>query len=200
MSSSNLPLRERKKEQTRSDLFRAASQLFEERGFQATTVDQIVDLAGISRRTFFRYFPCKEAVLFPFHRPRLEHFHALLEAHAMYPPFEQVRNAFLGLAEDFMAQREALLLQRKIARSSPALTAYELKQDQEWEDVVARAIHSNASSESHLDGFRIRIAAGAIIGVIRAALRVWLDEEESIDLKELGNEVFDMLEQGFQLS
>lgn len=50
--------------QTRADIAASAVSLFLRDGFDATTVDQIADDAGVARRTFFRYFPSKEAVLF----------------------------------------------------------------------------------------------------------------------------------------
>ena len=56
-------LRERKKAALRSDLVEAAMDLFLERGFHGTLVDDIADAAGISRRTFFHYFPAKQDVI-----------------------------------------------------------------------------------------------------------------------------------------
>ncbi len=49
----------------RDALVEAAFELFSERGFEQTTIDDIVSLAGVGRRSFFRYFPSKEAVVFP---------------------------------------------------------------------------------------------------------------------------------------
>jgi len=57
-------LRERKRQQTRIDLVRAAVRLFQQQGYEATTVDQIVELANYSKSTFFRYFGGKEDVVF----------------------------------------------------------------------------------------------------------------------------------------
>jgi TetR/AcrR family transcriptional regulator, cholesterol catabolism regulator len=54
--------RERKKEETRRRIFDAAVSLFRERGFEATTVDEITERADVGRGTFFNYFPRKEAV------------------------------------------------------------------------------------------------------------------------------------------
>src|SRR5262245_35830769 len=56
--------RERKRERTREDLIRAAVKLFEERGYEATTVDDIAAEADYGRATFFRHFPTKEDVVF----------------------------------------------------------------------------------------------------------------------------------------
>ena len=57
-------LRERKKRQTREALTRAALELFAERGYDETTLADVADAAGVSTRTIFAYFPCKEDILF----------------------------------------------------------------------------------------------------------------------------------------
>jgi len=57
----SLPLRERKKLRTRRALADAALRMFTEKGFDATTLDELAEEAEVSRSTFFRFFPAKEA-------------------------------------------------------------------------------------------------------------------------------------------
>ncbi|OYD67968.1 TetR family transcriptional regulator [Rhodococcus sp. OK302] len=56
-------LRERKKAHTRASIQEHALRLFQERGYDATTVQQIIDACEISESTFFRYFPAKADVV-----------------------------------------------------------------------------------------------------------------------------------------
>ncbi len=61
VSDRSLPLRERKKLRTRRALADAALRMFTEKGFGATTLEELADEAEVSRSTFFRFFPAKEA-------------------------------------------------------------------------------------------------------------------------------------------
>ncbi len=64
MAGTPTGLRERKKRETREALARAGLRLFVERGYDATTLADIADAAGVSTRTIFAYFPGKEDLLF----------------------------------------------------------------------------------------------------------------------------------------
>jgi AcrR family transcriptional regulator len=56
--------RERKKQQTREAIARAAFELFVERGYAATTLAEVAEAAGVATRTIFAYFASKEDILF----------------------------------------------------------------------------------------------------------------------------------------
>ena len=62
--TAELGVRARKMARTRHQISVEGVRLIERQGFTETTVDQIADAAGVAQRTFFRYFPCKEALLF----------------------------------------------------------------------------------------------------------------------------------------
>src|SRR5436190_13015353 len=63
MTELELSRRERKKGETRERIFQAACKLFRDKGFEATTIDEIAEKADVAKGTFFNYFPRKEAVL-----------------------------------------------------------------------------------------------------------------------------------------
>ncbi len=185
-------LRERKKARTREGLAEAALTLFEARGFEATTIDDVAAAAEVSRRTFFRYFPTKEDAAFPHSEARLERFEALLAQAAGARPWDRAREAFLALASDFTADRAALLRQSRVVAASPTLTAHELKLDRAWEARLATAL----SQDCEAPAFEARVAAGAIIGAVRVALRTWFDADATTDLAALGRDALGLLERG----
>ncbi|HET9416216.1 MAG TPA: helix-turn-helix domain-containing protein, partial [Candidatus Limnocylindria bacterium] len=88
-------LRDRKKEQARSSLVDAAIRLFEERGIDATSTDDIAAAVGLSRATFFNYFPYKEAILVEIGA----RFVAGISAHAALHRRRSPRQALYDLAD-----------------------------------------------------------------------------------------------------
>src|ERR1700721_1489235 len=80
----------RKKERTRRQLAEAAAELFYERGYAATTVDDIVAAVDVSPRTFFRYFPTKEDLVVALGSTSFDLF---LEELRARPPEESLQEA-----------------------------------------------------------------------------------------------------------
>jgi AcrR family transcriptional regulator len=77
-----MTLRQRQKEQTRLEIVQAATALFMERGIEDVAVEDICERAGISRATFFNYFPQKDLLLASLVLKRADHVRTVLEGHA----------------------------------------------------------------------------------------------------------------------
>ena len=191
-----MTLRARKKEQTREAIVAAAFGLFEDRGFEGTTIDQIAREADVGRRTYFRYFRTKEAVVFPERKKRFDRFQDLLASAepGEETPFARVRRALLGLAEDYMDDGAWIRTRLLIVEASPTLQAYDRELDREWEAAIAAALLSREPAAD--ERRRAAIVAGAVMGVIRACLTEWQAGACRGDLVALGREAVDLLERG----
>lgn len=187
-------LRERKKERTRDALAETALALFSERGFEAVTVDDIAERAEISRRTFFRYFPAKEAAAFPRNDERLERFRKYLRRRLPEEtPLGRVRRAALAMAREYVEDRAAMVAQHRVVEGSPALIAYERAMDLHWEAALAEGLQEGRGPEPER---RARLLAGAVMGIIRATLREWFAADGRADLVAMGESALDVLEYG----
>lgn len=101
------PLRTRKLADARRALFEAAMELFRERGFDETTVEEIAAHAGFSRATFFNHFGSKAAVLGYFGERVADVMEATLAgARPMTPPLERLRRVLLAMAREAEGSRE----------------------------------------------------------------------------------------------
>jgi AcrR family transcriptional regulator len=102
---SGAPSRRVRAEETKERLQRAALRRFHDEGFASSSVAQIAADAGVTERTFYRYFPSKEAVLFQDHASRLEWFrHAL----AVRPADEPLLDSVMVAVKSFPDDREVL--------------------------------------------------------------------------------------------
>src|SRR5215470_17725372 len=97
-------LRERKKLRTKSALIDSAFALFQRKGFDATTIDEIADAVDISPRTFFRYFTSKEEIALSLLTEQLA---ALVEHFERRPPQESVLEALRNAGVEVLRACEA---------------------------------------------------------------------------------------------
>lgn len=174
MTHSTTDLRTRRRLATEQELHQAALRLMTERGFAATTVDEIVAAAGVSQRTFFRYFATKEDAVLLGYRALDEAIDSLelpSDPHAAL-------QALLGFHEhqiDQLAQDEAdryVMLQRLIS-AEPALR----------DAVAARELASmerlRVRLEAHLPGdqpLTSRLIAEIATAILRVTFDHWRDQ------------------------
>lgn len=189
-------LRERKKARTRKALVEAALARFRDQGFEKTTLDQITADAGVGRRTFFRYFPCKEAVVFPHADSLMEGFARQVQLReAEESRLASLRRAWLKLAADFDAAREDLTLQKRLVESSPALAGHEKLVNARWASVVEtsmlQAVPMSESKER-----QTRILATAAVAALLATMKQWIAAGCVSDLGQDGQRTLDMFEHG----
>lgn len=177
-------LRAQNRQRTTDDLAGAALRLFAEKGFENTTIDEIADAAGVSRRTFFRYFESKEAVAFAERERRFTVFRRLLaDVRPGETRFDAVQRACVTFARKYIQPAEGYIAHQALIHRHPALVAYEARLDLKWEQAMAEAL--TAPDASKRDRRRARLEAGVIMGVIRAVLREWCESGGTVDLQEL---------------
>jgi AcrR family transcriptional regulator len=141
-------LRDRRKRRTAEAIVAAALELFAERGFERTTIEQIAAAADISRRTFFRYFADKEELFFAEDERLLEVVEATLDAApAGEPVLELARRATRALAAHSVADPERRLARERLIAATPALQARRLAKNLRWEQAIAARLRELGSGE-----------------------------------------------------
>jgi AcrR family transcriptional regulator len=166
----------------RDALIAAAFQLFLERGYEATTIDDIVALAGVGRRSFFRYFPSKDDVVFPDHERCLADMTEFLNADSEDDPVVRVCGA-ARLVLRMYAENPTFSVQRyQLTRSVPALRTYELSVVWRYERALADYLRRCFADWSDGD-LRADVIAAAVVAAHNNALRSWLRSDGHGDVE-----------------
>jgi AcrR family transcriptional regulator len=162
-------LRERKKKQTRERIVEAAFDLFDERGFDGTTIADIADAAEIAPRTFFAYFPSKDDVVFH----DFEASHAtvaswLREREPSTNAIDALRAGIAGAKAEM--DREGLRekqCRKRLVRENESLAAHSQHLMGKFAELIAEAAAQDLGDEpGDLRPRLVAAAAAAAIGVI----------------------------------
>jgi AcrR family transcriptional regulator len=181
--------RAEKKQAIRDRLIAVATEKFCNQGYDKTTVDEIASAAGISQRTFFRYFPTKLAVAFPNAEESTRLLRENLERHGdPGAPLRGVIQGLLGYSRWYVGQKEQLLREWTYVSASASLVALEAEVDRDNEVLIAESLILGG-----VPGQRARILAGLIYGGVRATLKEWFIAGCVDDLLEVGGDLVTVL-------
>ena len=180
-------LRERKKLKTRLAIQEHALRLFEQRGYERTTVEQIAEAAEISPSTFFRYFPSKEdVVLFDALDPWL------IESFRRQPPEltpiaalrAALHEVFNSLSDDVVAEQRQ---RARLVLEVPALQAAWIGQE-----MIAERVGKDPGDP------RVRVYTGAVMGAIMGAMAPMFEDPETDFIADV-DAALDFLAEGLVL-
>jgi AcrR family transcriptional regulator len=170
--------REQRKQDTRRALEDAALRRFAQDGYDGTSVEVIAADAGVSARTFFRYFAGKDDVLDMGREARQAELRAVIHARRDLSDLAVVREAVVVVSRGFEADRARLLLRQEAAMSSAVLRGKIFDTFVSWEYVVARELGGTPEAD---------VLAAVGIAIFRTAITRWLREGGSLpDLVEAG--------------
>jgi AcrR family transcriptional regulator len=165
--------------------FRAAAmELFVERGFEQTTVADIAERAGLTARTFFRYFADKREVLFNGSESLQQTMiSALKVAPAQATAIEAIAAALDATADFFGDNREFARKRRSVIAANPELHERELIKFATLSATLAEGLRSRGITEPDAS-----LAAEAGIAVFRVAFERWVGESEQRGFRAIVSE------------
>jgi AcrR family transcriptional regulator len=157
---------------THEEIHRAALELFEEQGVRETTVQQIADRAGVSPRTFFRYFTSKEQAALPGQRRLLQAIEALevsgTDVAGVLRDVEAATEAVIGAENDPDLEEHRRVA--RLLRREPDLQALAAFQEQ----VLTARLRARLSDQLEgWDPLTVRLLAEVAVAVWRTSWERW---------------------------
>jgi AcrR family transcriptional regulator len=169
------------KRRTRLDIVEASLKLFQRRGFDQVTTQEIAEAAGITQRTLFRYFPRKDLILYQTEYDYVDRFERFLDqAMPIWPdPYDAVKSAFQSLSRYYDDNRDAVSAIYVVIQNSDQLKAVERGHQTRIDFLVACALDGLADYQARRNppSLASRLAAGVLFGTIRPMHRAWLKGE-----------------------
>ncbi len=172
-------------------------ELFLTNGYEATTVDQIAEAAGVGRRTFFRYFSAKEEAIFPDHDEWLDDMARLFdEAGSTEPPLVVACAGAQLVLDRYVDDADISLKRFELTRQVASLRDREIASTDRYERVVARYLQSRFAGEAD-GGLRSVVAAAAVVAAHNYALRTWLKSGGTDNVYDRAHHAFGLVQRSF---
>ena len=164
---------------TAQRLQEAAFALFAEQGYEATTVDQIAQRAGVGRATFFRVFPSKEAVIFPDHERVLAQIEERLAGATPSQPFPAVIEAARVVLLAYIREGDLARDRYRLTQTVPALRDREIAGQRRYQQLFAQYTRQWFAGEDVASLLHAELLANAVVVAHNLVLRRWLRQATS---------------------
>ena len=179
-------LRQRKKDSSRRAIEDAAWDLFSEQGYEETSINDIAERANVAPRTFFRYFPTKEAVLYP-------QFEELLRLvrdefrrrpsdepviNSLFESFEVLSGSLEGGAS---RARERMAMMKRPGRHPPGTEYFRTRLSEATAELVLER-----EGDSEDARMRARLASGLVSVLIDTTHNCWIEAGASEPIHNVG--------------
>jgi len=194
VTTDQIPLRQRKKERARLAIQAAALELFEEQGFDNTTVEQIAAVAEVSPSTVYRYFTTKDETVFwdPWDP-------VLVAALNGRPPDEQPIDSLMAAIEELwplVASEESTFRRRvRLIMSEPALRSHMGDHFESGVDMVVGVLAARSGRDAN--DLELRVVVNTFVSALVVAMTAW--GRDGGDLLELATRAMAVLSTGARL-
>ncbi|MEP7046618.1 MAG: TetR family transcriptional regulator [Ilumatobacteraceae bacterium] len=180
-------LRQRKKESSRQAIEEAAWELFAEQGYEETSINDIAERANVAPRTFFRYFPTKEAVMYPQFDELLQSVREQFRKRpagepvitSLFESFEVLSGSLEGEASRTRARMEMM---KRPGQHPPGTEYFRTRLAEATAELVLE--REGDSDEARM---RARLASGVVSLLIDTAHNCWIEAGAKEPLHDVGD-------------
>lgn len=193
-------LRERRAVETRQRIVDVALALFLDQGFDATTIDHISTEANVSPRTFFRYFPTKEALLFHDFELRLAGIRADLEGRPDgETPLDSLTAVLCRMVDGMGTSLEQQALMFRLLEERPSMRSYQRStviEHAEQQIICALALRTGRAQTDLV----LRATVSLVASCMDVALRSWSEDDISAGFEPHFRATLDACRQALETS
>ncbi len=175
-------LTKKRSRETRSHIVETAIDLFIRNGYGETSMEQIAEASGVSRRTVYRHFPTKDDLVFEHPRRWYEAMEAALATREPGEPTRDLyRRSLLEVAALIQSTADGVLAAYSVLVATPALGSRHSISDALWMNRCIELIAADLGDQPDAT-FRAGIAAGALIGSTNAVIAMWAAGQPDTDI------------------
>ncbi|AXL93642.1 TetR family transcriptional regulator [Streptomyces sp. CB09001] len=171
----------------------AAFALFDERGYEQTTVEHIAERAGLGRTTFFRNYRSKEDVIFPDHDRLLELIRDRLAGSSHSTALAAVSDAVRLVLLHYIDEGDLAMRRYALTSKVAALRDREIASVARYQRLFREFIADWMGDPTEAASLRAELMAAAVVAAHNHVLRRWLRGESSGPVREVGEAMREVL-------